>query len=54
MTAAPYLVTSDEADWTGHERVWASVQQYPPKKTRSSWWLVLVGAVLVAVTLRWM
>lgn len=51
MTAARHLVASPEAEWVGAERVWAHVQQFPPRKDRSSWWLVLVGVVAVAVAL---
>lgn len=50
-TALQNHVESDEAHWQGHERVWAHVQQFPPKKTRSGWWLVLVGAVVVGLAL---
>jgi hypothetical protein len=54
MTAAKHLIPSDEAFWQGHERAWAHITQFPPKKTRSSWWLVFVGVALVAIALGWM
>jgi hypothetical protein len=44
-------IESPEAEWVGHERAWASVQQFAPRKTRSSWWLVALAAVMVAVAL---
>lgn len=46
-----HITPSDEAMWTGLHRVWASVEQYPPKKDRSSWILVAVGFVAVIVAL---
>lgn len=46
-----HLIPSDEAHWRDEERYWASVQQYPPRRDRSSWWLVAAGVVLVALAL---
>jgi len=38
--------------WNPMGKVWANaVQQFPPKKDRSSWWLVLAGFVAVVVAL---
>lgn len=49
------LIKSDEAEWEGPARFWASVQQFPERKRRlSSWWLVLAGVAMVAVALRWL
>lgn len=38
-----------ESVWQGTARVWSHVQQFPPRKTRSGWWLVLFGVVAVAL-----
>lgn len=54
MTAYRNPMHSDEAHWIGVERCWASIEQYPPRKERSSWWLVAGAVVLVAVTLSWL
>lgn len=57
MTPRPTFVQhhispSDEAMWNPMGKVWANaVQQFPPKKDRSSWWLVLAGFVAVVVAL---
>jgi hypothetical protein len=51
MTAARNLTPSDEAHWTGPARIWAHVQQFPPRKERSSWWLALAGVLLVALAI---
>lgn len=48
---ADIKLSSDEAHWTGSERAWASVQQFAPRRDRSSWWLVAVGVVLVALAI---
>ncbi len=29
-----HLTPSDEAHWRGHERIWASIQVYPPRRWR--------------------
>lgn len=54
MTALPYRHPSDEAHWQGDERLWASVQQFAPRKAKpvSSWWLVLIGFAIVGLALR--
>ena len=45
------IIETNEAEWGGAERYWASIQQFPPRKGRSSWWLVAIGAVVVLIAL---
>lgn len=51
MTAFTNPANSNEAEWEGLERVWPSIQQFPPRNDRSSWWLVLIGAALVVLAI---
>lgn len=54
MTNLPYLQPSNEAEWTGLDRVWASIELYPPRKSRpvSGWWMVLIGLVVIGLALK--
>lgn len=51
MTALPYLHPSDEAHWQGVEKVWSTIQVFPPRKARlpAVWWVLAGVAVTVIV-----
>lgn len=39
-----HIIPSDEAEWTGADRYWASVQQFAPRK-RTRWPVAILGFI---------